>query len=96
MQTVSKKTSRIDPGVSYMNHEPKKNGMFTEAITLALIPAIGFGLAWLYERGFCDVHNLPVDWIQLDTTQIISASVKTATILMIFVYFAPAEFGVLI
>jgi hypothetical protein len=69
-----------------MSHEQKKNGMFTEAITLALIPAIGFGLAWLNERGFCDVHNIPVNWIQLDTTQIISASVKTAATLMIFLF----------
>ena len=69
-----------------MSDEQKKNGLFTEAITLALIPAIGFGLAWLYERGFCNVHKIPVDWIQLDTTQIISASVKTATTLIIFFF----------
>ena len=69
-----------------MSDEQKKTGVFTEAITLALIPAIGFGLAWRHEQGFCDVHKIPVDWIQLETTRIISASVKTATTLFFFFF----------
>lgn len=40
---------------------------------IAVAPALGYGLAYVHERGYCEIYHIPFDLIHLDLTTVLIA-----------------------
>ena len=43
------------------------------AFVAAVSPVLGYGLAYVYQLGFCNYFNIPIELIKLDWTTILVA-----------------------
>jgi hypothetical protein len=57
-------------------------------LLIAVAPALGYGLAYVYRFGYCDVYHIPSDLIRLDLTTILIAIAASLGILAILAWFA--------
>lgn len=55
-----------------VNRKKAKSWLF-EGIVIAAIPSFGYFIAFLYELGFCNVFNIPIQFISLNLTVIFIA-----------------------
>jgi hypothetical protein len=54
-------------------------------LLIAVAPALGYGLAYIHERGYCALYHIPADLIHLDLTTVlvaVAASVGGVTLLL--------------
>lgn len=58
-----------------------------QGIIIAASPAIGYGLAFLYEVGFCGVFKIPKEFITLNLTQVFIAAGSLIGIIFLLYWF---------
>jgi len=58
-----------------MSAETKEKPVLSEGILLAAIPAFGYGLAFLYERSYCDYFGIPSSFISLSISHVLAVTV---------------------
>jgi len=57
-----------------------------QGIIVAASPVIGYGLAFLYEIGFCGIFKIPREFIRLDLTSVFVAAGSLVGIILILYY----------
>lgn len=59
-----------------------------QGIIVAASPVIGYGLAFVYELGFCQVFDIPTEFITLNLTSVFIAAGSLIGIVLILYWFA--------
>lgn len=57
-------------------------------LLIAVAPALGYGLAYVHERGYCAVYHIPFDLIHLDLTTVLVAIAASLGGLALLLYIA--------
>jgi len=53
-------------------------------MVIAISPVLGYGLAYVYQLGYCSVFNIPTDLVKLDLTTVLVAIAGTLGVLFFF------------
>ena len=56
-------------------------------LIVAASPVLGYGLAYVYQLGYCSVFNIPTELIKLDLTTVLVAIAGTFGVLFLFAWF---------
>ncbi len=51
----------------------KKNSAITDGLLIAAIPAFGYWIAFLYEKGYCEFYNIPPSFIEVGIVETLTA-----------------------
>ncbi len=71
------------------NEETSKS-IFSEAILLAVIPGVAYGMAYLYQSAFCKVYSIPTALIDISTSSVLAIVFGLCSFLVVPFFFIDA------
>ncbi len=78
-----------------MTDENKKSTGLSEALLLALVPAIAYGMAYLYEAAYCNAFEIPRHLISLSPTTVLAVTFGLLSSLVFVLWIANLVGGIL-